>query len=87
MRLLLLGALDLFLGGGRGLLIVYGETGDGRIDFGERDSHGGGCGSLLEWISWIDQMVDEERKKEEKKEKEGEKKRIRRAETRGGVSR
>ena len=49
MRLLLLGALDLFLGGGRGLLIVYGETGDGRIDFGERDSHGGGCGgSLLE---------------------------------------
>ena len=42
---------------------------------------------MLEWISWIDQMVDEERKKEEKKEKEGGKKRIRRAETRGGVSR
>jgi hypothetical protein len=40
MRLLLLGALDLFLGRGRGLLIVYGETGDGRINLGERDSHG-----------------------------------------------
>lgn len=85
MCLLLLGALDLFLGGGRGLLVVYGETGDGRINFGERDSHGGGCGSLLECISWIDQMIDG-KEEEEKKEEEGggEEKDKKGRETRGG---
>lgn len=39
--LLLLGGLDLFLSGGGGFLVVYGQTGDGRINLGERDSHSG----------------------------------------------
>lgn len=37
--LLLLGGLDLFLSGGGRFLVVYGQTGDGRVNLGERDSH------------------------------------------------
>jgi hypothetical protein len=36
---------------------VYGETGDGRIDFGERDSHGGVCGSLV-GMNFLDRSDD-----------------------------
>lgn len=54
MALGLLLVLDLFLSGGRGFLVVYGETGDGRINFGERDSHGEAwIGEAQDGISWV----------------------------------
>jgi hypothetical protein len=68
MALRLLLVLDLFLSGGRGFLVMYGETGDGRINFGERDSHSEEwIGEAQDGISWIDQMIDGEKKRREKR--------------------